>query len=220
MIYYRRLKTGLQNGEKFISSTDLGLEADASPEQVRKDLSFLPSQGRSRVGYPTQALAGIIEDYLGLVHDKEAILVGAGNLGRALALYPGFAQYGLKITVLFDSDPQKIGSQVGNLQVLPVSKLTNLVQRMMIQIGILTTPTDVAQEVTDAMVAGGIKAIWNFTNARLVVPNDVFVRNTDLSPELVMISHYVKGLALHALEGQNPETAPDDPLASDLLDEG
>jgi len=204
-LYYRRLKTAVLNGEEFISSLELGRAAAATPEQVRKDLSFLSSQGRSRVGYQAQKLAAVIEDYLGLMNDKEAILAGAGNLGRAMALYPGFAQYGLRIVVLFDNDPQKVGVNVGNIQVLPVEKLSNLVDRMKIRIGILTTSAEAAQEVAEAMVAGGIKAIWNFTPVRLNVPKDVMVRNVDLTPELAVISHYIKSLGMHGLEEESLE---------------
>jgi redox-sensing transcriptional repressor len=194
LIYYRRLLLVNGQEETYISSNELAWAAETTPEQVRKDLSFLPSQGRSRVGYPAHKLAENIENILHLATDKEAVLVGAGSLGRALALYPGFAQYGLRIVVLFDNDPARVGQPVGNLQVLPVEKLSNLVERMLIRIGIIATPAEAAQGVADAMVAGGIKAIWNFTNARLDVPEDVMVRNTDLVPELLVLSHYVHDL--------------------------
>ena len=212
MVYYRRLKQAIENGEKYISSTDLGLEAGATSEQVRKDLSYLSSQGRSRVGYPCLALASIIEDSLGLVKDKEAVLVGAGNLGKALALYPGFAPYGFRITVLFDNNPKVIGSHIGETIVLPAEKLTNLVRRMMILIGIITTPASAAQDVAEAMVAGGIKAIWNFAPTHLDVPEDVYVKNMDLASELATVSKHIKhlGKVRHELpeDAENAESIP------------
>jgi redox-sensing transcriptional repressor len=134
------------------------------------------------------------------MNDKEAVLVGAGNLGRALALYD-FSRFGLKIVILFDKDPQKIGTKVGDLHVLPVEKLGNLVRRMRIRIGIVTTPPGSAQQVADEMVANGIKAIWNFSTLRLKVPADVMVRHVDLSSELVVISQYIKSLGLHNQDG-------------------
>ncbi|KPL72007.1 hypothetical protein ADN00_16060 [Ornatilinea apprima] len=207
LAYYRHLKSASQKGLEFLSSGDLALAAGTTPEQVRKDFSFLPSQGRSRVGYPTQKFAEIIEDYLGLMNDKEAVLVGAGNLGRALALYPGFEQVGLRIVVLFDNDPEKIGNKVGDLQVLPVDALPSLVERMLIRIGIITTTADAAQAVADAMVAGGIKAIWNFSTLRPKVPDDVMVRNMDLSSELIVLSHYIRSLG-----AQEPPKSLDDDL--------
>jgi len=183
-LYYQQLLQAHRNGEEYVSSVELGKATGSAPEQVRKDLSFLTGQGKSRVGYETKKLAEIIEDYLGLMDDKEAVLVGAGNLGHALALYQGFAQYGFRIVVLFDNDPMKVNGKVGELKVLPVEKLTNLVERMGIRIGIITTPPQPAQEIAEMMIAGGIKAIWNFSTAHLVVPEDVLVRNVDLSLEL------------------------------------
>lgn len=94
-IYYRCVNRAVQNGDTYLSSYDLGLEEGASPEQMRKDLSYLTaSQGRSRVGYASVDLAAAIKDYLDLMNDQEAFLVGVGRLEKALALYPGFAQYG------------------------------------------------------------------------------------------------------------------------------
>lgn len=205
--YYRRLLVAVEGGEEYISSAELAWTANTTPEQVRKDLSFMPSQGRSRVGYPTQKLAQIIEHTLNLTNDKDVVLAGAGNLGRALALYPGFNQYGLRIVVLFDNDPAVVGSHVGDLQVLPIEKLSNLVERMLIRIGIIATPNEAAQSVADAMVAGGIKAIWNFTAARITVPEDVMVNNTDLAPELLVLSQYVHNLGKH---GAHSKTAAED----------
>jgi redox-sensing transcriptional repressor len=195
-LYYQQLLQAHRNGEEYVSSVELGKATGSAPEQVRKDLSFLTGQGKSRVGYETKKLAEIIEDYLGLMDDKEAVLVGAGNLGHALALYQGFAQYGFRIVVLFDNDPMKVNGKVGELKVLPVEKLTNLVERMGIRIGIITTPPQPAQEIAEMMIAGGIKAIWNFSTAHLVVPEDVLVRNVDLSLELAVISHYINGLSV------------------------
>ena len=139
-LYYQQLLITLNKGQEHISSVELGKATGSAPEQVRKDLSFLTGQGKSRVGYETKKLAGIIEDYLGLMDDKKAVLVGAGNLGHALASYPGFSRYGVRIVVLFDNDPMKVGGAVGDLKILPVDKLTNLVERMQIRIGIITTP--------------------------------------------------------------------------------
>lgn len=210
LFYYRSLKSAAERGEVYVSSADLSWAADTTPEQVRKDLSYLPGQGqgRSRVGYPALKLAAVIEDYLDLMNDKYAVLVGAGNLGRALALYPGFQQHGMRIMVLFDNDPQKVGTKVGELNVLPVEKLTNLVGRMMIRIGIITTPVAAAQDIADALVAGGIKAIWNFSTVRLTVPEQILVRNVDLSVDLMVLSHHVHQLSLsHELAAADPNGA-------------
>lgn len=193
-LYYQQLLLAGKNGKDFISSDELGKATGSAPEQVRKDLSFLTGQGKTRVGYDTKKLAKVIEDYLGLMENKEAVLVGAGNLGRALALYQGFAQYGFKIVAIFDSDPIKIGGLVGNLQVLPAAQLTDLIEKAKVHIGIITTPPSPAQEIANAMTAGGIKAIWNFSTAHLLVPDDVLALNVDLSLELAVLSRYVNSL--------------------------
>ena len=194
-LYYQQLLLALQQGENFISSVDLGNATGSTPEQVRKDLSFLAGQGKNRVGYDSKKLANIIEEYLGLLEEKEAVLVGAGNLGRALVLFKGFAQYGFKITYLLDNDPQKVGTRVGELFVQPMEELSHLVEHNKILIGIITTPPDAAQGIAENMSAAGIKAIWNFSTAHLHVPDDVMVRNVDLSLELAVISHYLNTLS-------------------------
>jgi redox-sensing transcriptional repressor len=190
-LYYRRLVRAAQEGVAFLSSADLGQSAGVSEAQVRKDLSYLSLDGRSGVGYDVKSLATCLEEFLGLVNDKEAVLVGVGNLGRALALYPGFGCYGLRIVALFDIDPTKLGQVVGESEVLAVQKLPDLARRLHIQMGIITVPVDAAQEVADAMVAGGIKVIWNFAPCGLDVPDDVMVRHQDLAAELATLSHYI-----------------------------
>lgn len=159
--------------------------------QVRRDLSYLEEAGLPGVGYDARSLAAHLEEFLGLVNDKEAILVGLGNLGQALALHPGFKRYGLQMIALFDNDAAKVGQVVGDREILPVEKLSNLSQRLHIQIGIITVPAESAQEVADAMVAGGIKVIWNFAPCRLTVPENVLVKNEDLAAELAMLSHHI-----------------------------
>ncbi len=190
-VYYRRLRQAIEEGVPFVSSDDLGRSVGMPGAQVRKDLSYLLQHGRPGVGYDTRSLASHLEEFLGLVNDKEAVLVGVGNLGRALALYPGFAHYRLQIIALFDNHSDKVGQTVGERQILPVEKLANLAQRLHIQIGIITVPDGAAQEVADAMVTGGIKVIWNFAPCRLTVPGDVLVKNEDLAAELAALSHHI-----------------------------
>ena len=190
-IYYRRLRQALDQGVEVVSSKDLGESASVPDAQVRKDLSYLELDGRPGVGYNTRTLAADLENFLGLVNDKEAVLVGAGNLGMALALYPGFARYGLRIIALFDSDPAKLGTLPDGRQVLPVEKLSDLVERLQVRIGIIAAPESVAQEVADALVAGGIEVIWNFASCKLKAPADVLVKNEDLAAELATLSHHI-----------------------------
>jgi redox-sensing transcriptional repressor len=190
-VYYRRLRQAIAEEAQYVSSEDLGASAGVPGAQVRKDLSFLAEFGRAGVGYPARALAAQLEDYLGLLNDKEAVLVGVGNLGRALALYSGFRSYGLQIIALFDSDPAKCGELEDGRQIFPVEKLADLVRRLQVRIGIITVPDCAAQEIAEAMLAGGIKVIWNFAPCRLCVPEDVYVKNEDLAAELATLSHHI-----------------------------
>jgi redox-sensing transcriptional repressor len=199
-IYYRRLKDAIGEGTVYVSSAELGRSAGVPPAQVRKDFSYLSQKGRPGVGYEAAVLASHLGGFLGLVETKEAVLVGAGNLGQALALYPGFPAYGLQIVALFDNDPGKVGQGVGGRTILPVKEMGDLVRRRSIRIGIVTTPAAAAQEVADEMVEAGVKAIWNFAPESLEVPGDVFVKNEDLAAELAVLSHHVNRMRISAEE--------------------
>ncbi len=190
-LYYRRLLLAIEEGEEVISSNDLGIAAGVPAAQVRKDLSHLGELGRAGIGYNTQQLAATLQDFLGLANDKDAIVVGAGNLGRALAAYPGFERYGLRIIALFDNDPVKVGMTIGDKQVFPVSKLVNLVRRLHVQMGIITVPADQAQAIADLMVEAGIQVIWNFAPRRVSVPSHVLLENEDLAARLATLSYHI-----------------------------
>ena len=195
-LYYRRLRQAAEDHISVISSEELGRSIGSSAAQVRKDLSYLPEVGRAGIGYDVLSLAAYLEDYLGLVNDKEAMLAGAGNLGRALTLYPGFKEYGLRIVAVFDNDLAKIGKPVGEHHILPIDKLTNLCERLHIQMGIITVPPRAAQEVADAMMAGGIRVIWNFAPCQIATPRNVIVKNEDLATELATLSHNITRLKM------------------------
>jgi redox-sensing transcriptional repressor len=190
-VYYRRLIEAIDEEMPVISSDELGRSVGVPGAQVRKDLSYLSEHGRPGIGYDVRSLASHLEEFLGLINDKEAVLVGVGNLGRALAHYPGFARYRLQIIALFDNDVAMVGQTLGGRRILPMGKLANLAQRLHIQMGIITVPASAAQEVAEAMIAGGIKVIWNFAPCRLVVPEDVLVKNEDLAAQLATLSHHI-----------------------------
>jgi len=190
-LYYRRLLRSIEHGETVISSHELGIAANVPAAQVRKDLSHLGELGRAGVGYDTQHLAATLQTFLGLANDKEAVLVGAGNLGRALAGYPGFARYGLKIVALFDTDPCKIGTSVSGIEIFPLDKLKNLSERLHIKMGIIAVPAQEAQSVADRMVEAGIEVIWNFAPRRVVVPEGILTENEDLAARLATISYHI-----------------------------
>lgn len=164
-----------------ISAPTIGKELELDPTQVVKDLSFTGIKGKPRVGYNTYELIHALEEFLGFNKVNEAFLVGAGNLGSALMAYQEHQSLGLKILAAFDVDTKKIGQTIGGIHILEYNKLFHLSDRLNVKIGILTTPNHVAQEVAEDMVNCGIKAIWNFTSAKLILPEEIIVQNTSMS---------------------------------------
>ncbi len=190
-LYYRFLVQAHGRGQAIVSSDDMARALGLPAAQIRKDLSHLRQFGRPGVGYDVAQTVASLERFLGLANDKEAIVVGAGRLGQALAAYPGFAAYGLHIVALFDNDPAKIGREVAGRMILPLARLPELVEHLGIRMGIIAVPHDAAQEVAEAMVRAGIKAIWNFAPARLVVPEGVWLENEDLAARLATLSYHL-----------------------------
>ncbi len=173
-----------------LSSDDLARATGFTAAKVRKDLSFLGSHGTRGVGYPVAELAELISRVLGLTTERSVVLVGAGNLGRALASYDGFLRRGFRLAALVDADPAKVGSDVAGHLVEPADELPTIVAARAISIAVLATPAAAAQSVADALVDAGITAILNFAPAHLEVPADVQVRSVDLSTELQILSFY------------------------------
>ncbi len=191
-LYYRSLKVAIENNIEYISSEELGKSASVPGAQVRKDLSYLSEKGRPSIGYDTKKLALYLENYLGLVNDKEAVLVGVGNLGHALVHFPGFKTYGLKIALLFDNDPKKIGTVIDGLVINPIERLAEMALQMNLKMGIIAVPAGAAQGIADEMVKGGIIAIWNFAPYTIQVPEDVYVKSEDLAAGLAIVSHHIR----------------------------
>jgi redox-sensing transcriptional repressor len=173
-----------------LSSDDLARATGFTAAKVRKDLSFLGSHGTRGVGYPVAELADLISRVLGLTTERAVVLVGAGNLGRALASFEGFLRRGFRLAALVDADPLKIGSEVAGHPVEAADDLATIVAARAISIAVVATPAAAAQAVADALVAVGITAILNFAPTHLDVPADVQVRSVDLSTELQILSFY------------------------------
>jgi len=187
-LYHRFLKEWAEAGHETVSCTDIGQSLNLDPTQVRKDLEWVGAVGRPRIGYGVATLAAELETFLGWNNVNEAYLVGAGSMGSALLGYRKFEQYGLKIVAAFDMDPSKIGTRIHGKHVLALEKLPQLAQRMHILIGIITVPAMEAQAVADLMVAGGIRAIWNFAPIRLHAPDHVIIHDEDLYCSLASLS--------------------------------
>jgi redox-sensing transcriptional repressor len=191
-LYYRCLdKLSTFEDIKVISSKALGGRLGIPSTQVRKDLSYYGEFGRRGVGYDVQSLKRSVGKILGVNKNWPAILIGAGNLGRALVNYEGFKKMGLEITNVFDADLSKIGNKVGPITVKSIKKLEETVAGDKVKLGVITVPASAAQEVADQLVEVGIKAIWNFAPTRIKVPHDVELRNEDLSIGLISLAYHL-----------------------------
>lgn len=187
--YHHRLKQMETLGKETVSCTLLAAELNLAPTQIRKDLEATDLTGHPRVGFQLRGLIDAIETVLGWNRTSDAVLAGAGSLGTAVLGYERFNQIGLNIIAGFDIDSGKVGQKIHGKAILPLDKMTNLIQRMKIKIGILTVPAEVAQTVTNLMLAGGIRAIWNFAPVTLQTPPDIVVENVSLASSYAVLSN-------------------------------
>ena len=186
--YLRVLKRLRAQGRDVASTTHIATELGLDPTQVRKDIASTGIVGKPKVGYGIDELVESIEGLLNWNNTTEAFVVGAGDLGRALLGYRGFAGQGLNLVAAFDNDENRVGRQIHGKEVMPMSKLANLAERMKINMAVLTVPEEAAQQAADEIIDAGIIAIWNFTPAALSVPESVIVQNVDLSSDLAVLS--------------------------------
>ncbi len=193
-LYHQLLSEKHSEGAKNISCTEISNILGFTAIQIRKDLAYTGAVGRSKTGYNVKELLYILEDILGYTKTKDALIVGAGNLGLALMGYDGFKNYGLNIVAAFDTDPQKTGKLFHGKAVFDISELEKLAKEKGIKIGILTVPSAFAQETADLMVNAGIKAIWNFAPVKINVPDDVLVQHENLASSLAVLSHKLDNL--------------------------
>lgn len=171
-----------------MSSKDLARMEHLTPAQVRKDLSFFGSFGTRGLGYPVKELRDKLAKILGVDMQWHVALVGIGNIGSALVSYKEFTRQGFKITLLFDNDQRKIGSNHKGIVIKDVKDLTKELKSNHIEIVVIAVPPQQAQNVVDDVVKAGIKAILNFAPINLKVPEDVFLRNENMAMELEHLS--------------------------------
>lgn len=191
-LYLRRLERLAGEGVETISSSQLGEALGVSDAQVRKDLAYLGHLGYPGVGYHPKELITVIRRVLGRDRAWATVLVGAGNLGRALLRYRGFRQHGFHIVAAFDTDPAKVGQWIDDVVVEPLDQLGKVVRRTEAQLGIITVPSEAAQEVADALVAAGIRGILNFAPVVLKVPPGVELVAVDLAVQLEQLAFLVQ----------------------------
>ena len=190
-IYLKEIEECLGRGEEYISGALLADVLGLDRVLVRKDLALTGVVGTPRLGFPVKDLASAINHALGWDTTTEAILVGVGNLGTALLGYAGFKSYGFQINLAFDSNLALQGKTVAGVTVEPMTRLHELVRARGIELAILTVPGSAAQECADALVAAGIRGIWNFSPEKLNVPPEVTVQHENLASSLAVLSHAV-----------------------------
>jgi redox-sensing transcriptional repressor len=187
---YLRCLGEIEEGQTTCSSEQLAESAGVNPAQVRKDLSYVDPPGVRGVGYDVAELRALLRRELGLTREYRVAIAGAGNLGSALTMYPGFVESGFQIVAIFDSDPDKVGTQINSLTIEALRDLEIVVKARAASIGIVATPAGAAQEVADRFIGAGIRSILNFAPAVLKKPAGIEVRRVDLSTELQILAFH------------------------------
>ncbi len=189
---YLRCLTDMSYTDGTCSSEDLAEAAGVNSAQVRKDLSFLEAHGTRGVGYDHQELREQIRKALGLTSIHPVVVIGAGNMGSALANYKGFSAWGFEIVAMLDVDEERIGTRVDRLIIEPLQRLEAIITEMGIEIGIIATPPSAAQSISDRLTASGVKSILNLAPTILKIDDDVSVRRVDLSTELGILAFHLQ----------------------------
>ena len=182
--YHRYLQELMKNDVDRISSKELGEKIGFTASQIRQDLNCFGDFGQQGYGYNVRELYNQIVSILGLDQNYKTIMVGAGNIGQAIANYTSFVRLGIELVGIFDVNPKVIGTKIRDIKIDAESNLREYLKSNSIDIGIICVPKINAQRVCDVLVAGGIKGIWNFAPVDLIVPNDVNVENVHLSESL------------------------------------
>ena len=181
------IKLMKEKGEQYVSSTQISKEINIDASQIAKDLSYVNISGRTRVGYNIDALIEVLESFLGFTNMHKAFLFGVGSLGAALLRDSGLHHFGLEIVAAFDVNPELVGKDLNGIPIFHSDDFEAKMKEYDVNIGVLTVPINIAQEITDKMVDGGIKAVWNFTPFRIRVPENIVVQNTSLYAHLAVM---------------------------------
>jgi redox-sensing transcriptional repressor len=190
---YLRALTHMRNmGVETTSSQELGDYLGISAAQIRKDLSQFGEFGKQGTGYSISFLIDQLQSILRVDRIWKMALIGLGDLGHAIARYQGFPECGFEIAMVYDNDPAKIGTKVGDLTVRDIQDLVTEVKEAGIQVAMITTPSGSAQQVADCLVQGGIKAILNYSPVSLNVPPGIHVQNIDPVVHLQRMTYYLE----------------------------
>ncbi len=187
-VYFRYLSELEAADIERVSSAQLGEALDFTAAQIRSDLSYFGSFGQQGYGYNVKDLLQQVKNILGLDRTYSMVLVGAGNLGKAIASYESFRTRGFEVTAIFDIDPLLIGNHHGGCVIRPYQELGHFLKKTPVDIGIIATPKRSSQEVCDLLVKSGVTSIWNFSPAHLVVDDHVIVEHMHLTDSLLRLA--------------------------------
>jgi len=194
-IYYRCLERLVETQEgrnlKTISSDKISLITGINSTQVRKDLAYFGEFGKRGIGYPIAHLSEALRKILGFDRKLNILIIGAGNLGKALVDYKGFKRRGFLVKGIFDNNPQKIGKAINDIFIYNIEDMEKYIEKWDIKIVAVAVPADSAQEIVNRIIDSGIKSILNFAPICLQVPNGIRINNVDLSIELERLSYYL-----------------------------
>jgi redox-sensing transcriptional repressor len=191
-LYLRTLQLMTQEGRRVTSSQELGERLGISAAQIRKDLSQFGEFGKQGTGYNIDYLTEQLRQILHVNKVWDVAIVGIGDVGHALARYQGFSNRGFKIALLFDNDPKKVGTKVGEFTIYSIADLVRIIQEAQVQIAMLSVPVDHAQNVTNLLVEAGVKSILNYAPINITVPQDVNVQYIDPVLHLQKMTYYLE----------------------------
>ncbi|WP_077370156.1 redox-sensing transcriptional repressor Rex [Anaerosalibacter sp. Marseille-P3206] len=190
--YYRYLGELLNKGINRISSQELSKLTGFTASQIRQDLNNFGGFGQQGYGYNVDELKTELGKILGLDKCYNTVIAGAGNLGQAVANYKGFEDAGFKVLSLFDKNPKLIGLKIRDIEIKDVDEMAKFIEENDVEIGIITTPKNNAQDIADIYSKSGIKGIWNFAPADIKVPETIVVENVHLNESLFILSYFLK----------------------------
>jgi len=190
-VYLRALQRMAENGVKTTSSQELGEHVGISAAQIRKDISQFGEFGKQGTGYSISFLIDKLREILNVNRMWDVAIVGAGDMGHALARYQGFTNRGFRVVMIFDNDPAKVGLKVGEYTIEDTAKLVDRIRTSKIKMAMMTVPASTAQAVADKLVQAGVKAILNYAPISINVPESVHVQYIDPSTHLQRMTYYL-----------------------------
>ena len=190
--YLRKLDELTENGISRVSSFELGNQLGLTPSQIRQDFSCFGEFGQQGYGYNVPALHSEIASILGMDRGFNAIMIGVGNIGRALTENFNFSEWGFRLIAAFDVRPEIIGTMFHDVPILSMDELAQFLSENKVDVAVLTVPKEAAVPVTEMLTANGVDAIWNFTNVELTAPDSkILVENVHFSDSLLSLSYFV-----------------------------